>query len=213
MMAAPEDARSTPVAAHSTLQEVEPVPTDAPSGQPAAAHADLDRFLDDLEEIDQLITPADGAAAPHAAAMTEHPAAEDPQSEPTALIDPAEPELEALEDIEGQPGPGPAQPDAEAPKPRAASLHVVEGDYKDKIFELSDEIVRLGRGPENQIRLSLDGRLSRNHARVERRGSDYVLVDNESFNGCYVNGKRVTEKLLQPNDEVLIGLTKMVFHR
>ncbi|NTV65043.1 MAG: FHA domain-containing protein [Oscillochloris sp.] len=46
---------------------------------------------------------------------------------------------------------------------------------------------------------------SRRHARVERQGLRYVLIDEGSANGTYVNGRRLTEPHLLDNED-LIGL-------
>lgn len=47
--------------------------------------------------------------------------------------------------------------------------------------------------------------VSRRHARIEREGLRYILIDEGSANGTYVNGRRLTDP--QPlNNEDLIGL-------
>ena len=50
-----------------------------------------------------------------------------------------------------------------------------------------------------------DDTVSRSHARVERTGSGFVLVDLGSSNGMRVNGERTTYRLLVPGDVVHVG--------
>jgi len=47
--------------------------------------------------------------------------------------------------------------------------------------------------------------VSRRHARVERQGLRYLLIDENSANGTYVNGRRLSEPHLLDNED-LIGL-------
>lgn len=53
--------------------------------------------------------------------------------------------------------------------------------------------LRLGRGPHNEIILEdPEKRISRNHAEVRPEGEHFLLVDRDSANGTYVEGRRVT---------------------
>ncbi|OOK79173.1 FHA domain protein [Mycobacterium kansasii] len=47
--------------------------------------------------------------------------------------------------------------------------------------------------------------VSRRHAMLRRSGSQWELVDNNSANGTYVNGTRISRALLGPSDIVGIG--------
>jgi adenylate cyclase len=76
-------------------------------------------------------------------------------------------------------------------------------------FELEDETT-LGRHPRNRIRLN-DREISKEHARIERRGGDWHLRDLNSSNGTYVNNRRIQEVRLQPNDEILLGSMRLSF--
>lgn len=72
-------------------------------------------------------------------------------------------------------------------------------------YELkSDEFV-LGRLPECDIQLQ-SNMVSRKHARVVRRGREFVLEDLGSGNGSFVNGKRITEPVaLRHDDRIKLG--------
>ena len=93
-----------------------------------------------------------------------------------------------------------------------ARLKVLEGFHRGKSFPLTDEII-LGRGPENDICLP-ENRVSRQHARVRRRGGDFVLEDLGSTNGVILRGERLpphTPCALHDGDEIGVCSTRFVF--
>lgn len=71
---------------------------------------------------------------------------------------------------------------------------------------LSDGSVLLGRGSENTIVLDNDS-VSRRHAKIEKRGKAWFVLDQESTNGTYVNDDIVTEYQLRRGDQVKVGDT------
>ena len=57
--------------------------------------------------------------------------------------------------------------------------------------------------------------VSRRHARIERRGSSYVLQDLHSVNGTFVDGERLASgasRVLRDGDELSISSVCMTFH-
>jgi pSer/pThr/pTyr-binding forkhead associated (FHA) protein len=50
-----------------------------------------------------------------------------------------------------------------------------------------------------------EGRVSRNHAVLERRGSAIELSDLNSENGTFVNGDRITRRRLAQGDRIRLG--------
>jgi DNA-binding NtrC family response regulator len=73
------------------------------------------------------------------------------------------------------------------------------------------EVLRIGRHADNEISLRDDAAASRNHARLERRGDAVYAVDLGSTNGTWVEGERISECLLSPNDVVRVGNTLFRF--
>ncbi len=72
-------------------------------------------------------------------------------------------------------------------------------------FDVGLECV-IGRSPSCDIALLEDGRVSRKHARLERRDAGLFVVDLGSRNGTFVNGSRVDgEARLVPGDELQVG--------
>ena len=73
-----------------------------------------------------------------------------------------------------------------------------------RAFPLVGEEVRIGRGPDNDIRLP-DPSVSRQHAIVAREGRGWVVRDLESTNGTRHNGSRVQRAVLAAGDRLKIG--------
>lgn len=71
----------------------------------------------------------------------------------------------------------------------------------------------VGRRLENDIALEWDTEVSRVHARLEKMGGDWILVDDGiSRNGSWINGERVTSsKRLRDGDALRFGTTVIAF--
>ena len=77
---------------------------------------------------------------------------------------------------------------------------------------LAAEALTLGRHPDNDVDLEYPN-VSRHHARVERRGDDFVLRDLDSANGTWVNGARIETQILHDGDTMRIGLASIACKR
>ena len=74
-----------------------------------------------------------------------------------------------------------------------------------KTFPLDAQEVSIGRDAVNTIAIN-DAEISRRHARMELRGSAYVIQDLGSTNGTFVNGTRISGmQVLNPGDTVSFG--------
>ncbi len=62
----------------------------------------------------------------------------------------------------------------------------------------------VGRDPSCEIVVT-DGSVSRRHARLERRGVAWWVVDQGSANGTYVNSQRIAEQALKTGQELRFG--------
>ncbi|HEX8978025.1 MAG TPA: FHA domain-containing protein [Solirubrobacteraceae bacterium] len=77
-------------------------------------------------------------------------------------------------------------------------------------FPVEGDRVSVGRRPDSDIFLD-DVTVSRDHALIVRRGSDYFLDDCGSLNGTYVNRRRIDSHRLTDGDELQIGKYKLAF--
>ncbi len=68
----------------------------------------------------------------------------------------------------------------------------------------------LGRHPNNTHQI-LDRIVSKEHCHIDLVDGRYVLRDLGSLNGTYVNGERVSEKILETGDEITLGSTRIIF--
>ncbi|HMA96088.1 MAG TPA: GGDEF domain-containing protein [Polyangiaceae bacterium] len=74
-----------------------------------------------------------------------------------------------------------------------------------KRFVLDRAILRVGRGADNTVVLEGDS-VSRRHARFEKRGNRWHVVDLNSTNGTYLNEQLVVgEQMLNNSDRIKIG--------
>jgi hypothetical protein len=69
---------------------------------------------------------------------------------------------------------------------------------------VSQDVSVVGREPGCEVFVN-DGSVSRRHARIERRGAAYFVVDEGSANGTFLDSQRVADALLRPGQEVRFG--------
>jgi hypothetical protein len=70
---------------------------------------------------------------------------------------------------------------------------------------LPAKTIRIGRQPDNDIALG-DLDVSRNHAELRRNpAGSFEIIDLGSHGGTYVNGERITRKMLTEQDIISIG--------
>jgi HD-GYP domain-containing protein (c-di-GMP phosphodiesterase class II) len=93
----------------------------------------------------------------------------------------------------------------------AASLHVIEGPDRGRLFTLAGTTITLGRSAENTIVVN-DVAVSGVHSKIIRaENGQYTLHDNASTNGTFVNGKEARVLDLKHGDEIRIGGTVLAF--
>jgi hypothetical protein len=84
------------------------------------------------------------------------------------------------------------------------------GGRAGETYPLRGPSVALGRHPEAAIFLD-DITVSRDHARLERQGEGWAIIDEGSLNGTYVNRRRQDHAALADGDEIQIGKYKFTF--
>jgi hypothetical protein len=71
-------------------------------------------------------------------------------------------------------------------------------------IDVSNDTALVGRDPTCEVVVS-DGSVSRKHARIERRGNEWAVVDQGSANGTFVDSQRVVESPLRSGQELRFG--------
>ncbi len=93
----------------------------------------------------------------------------------------------------------------EGPRKGPAFLTVISGEMVGTMFELPLGQTVIGRSEVAQVRLPDDG-VSRRHAKIVREADGSAkIVDLDSTNGTYINGRRVHAEGLREGDRIRIG--------
>ncbi len=91
------------------------------------------------------------------------------------------------------------------------SFTVEEHPYE---FELAQNEIWLGRAGSDDILLNRDTSTSRHHALLKQIDNQYLIYDQRSTNGVFVNGQKLADEVgftLTDNDCITIGNYKLVF--
>lgn len=78
------------------------------------------------------------------------------------------------------------------------------------MFALDESVTTAGRNPDCTVFLD-DITVSRKHASIRSTTDGYVLRDEGSLNGTYVNDERIASAILRSGDELLIGKFRLLF--
>ena len=79
-----------------------------------------------------------------------------------------------------------------------------------KEFALAQGVVTIGRLPDNLIQID-NLAVSGHHAKIYWETDHYVLEDNNSLNGTFVNNRRISKAVLKDGDEVVVGKHVLAF--
>jgi len=73
-----------------------------------------------------------------------------------------------------------------------------------KDISLSNSVTTIGRRKTNDIVID-DIRISRTHAQIRRTANGYLLFDTASTSGTFVNGDRISQRVLKTGDVISLG--------
>ena len=92
-----------------------------------------------------------------------------------------------------------------------ACLIVVSGPNEGDYYPLGQRTLVVGRDEGCPIQI-VDERVSRKHLQIRNQGPGHVLLDMNSANGTWVNGRKVAAEIeLEDNNEVEVGSSKLVY--
>lgn len=103
--------------------------------------------------------------------------------------------------------------------PRAKRTHarqlknvptLIPVDARKKTFYVTKNITFVGRSEMNDL-IPKSKSISPMHAKIEKVGGRFKIVDLGSANGTFVNGKRIDSKFLRENDAISFETIKYVF--
>ena len=100
------------------------------------------------------------------------------------------------------------------PAVASAALMIYAPNRAPYRYAVSRGAVTIGRSPRsgNDIVVETDGQISKKHARIEMdRDGQFIIYDLDSTNGTRVNGRRVDNRLLHDGDEIVLGVSRLMF--
>jgi len=95
-----------------------------------------------------------------------------------------------------------------------ATLTCTSGPHNGEVFSLSGGISTLGRSSDNVVPLSGDKEISRHHAIILYESGQFVIQDQNSLNGTFVNDEQIsTPRFLKSGDVILVGISHLKFEQ
>jgi pSer/pThr/pTyr-binding forkhead associated (FHA) protein len=91
-----------------------------------------------------------------------------------------------------------------------ASLILEHNSAVLKNYPLAKRSLTIGRNVNNTIVLD-DQLVSGYHARIDKRGVDYILTDLQSTNGTFLNDVNIVSRILSHGDKIMIGEHAILF--
>ena len=90
----------------------------------------------------------------------------------------------------------------------SATLICTSGPHTGDVVKLKSGITTIGRSSDNIISLSKDKEISRHHALIIQESGRFVIQDQNSLNGTFVNDEQVTSpRYLEDGDVILVGVS------
>ncbi len=89
-----------------------------------------------------------------------------------------------------------------------AKLVLLSPGMTGRTHELKADKTTIGRVEDNTFQIA-EASVSSHHCEVVLRGSDVVVRDLNSTNGTFVNGEKVTETVIKPNQILRLGQIEM----
>ena len=93
---------------------------------------------------------------------------------------------------------------------RVAKLVVITKGLSPTVHELGEDWVTIGRGDGNNFQL-VEPSISGRHCEVRLRGTELIVRDLLSSNGTFIEGKKITEAVLNPGQTVCLGEVELRF--
>ncbi|MGC9197667.1 MAG: SpoIIE family protein phosphatase [Acidobacteriaceae bacterium] len=92
---------------------------------------------------------------------------------------------------------------AQFPHIRELSMQLIDGPHR-RLIIIERSPFLIGRSPQNDLMLPQSS-VSPSHAQILVDGMKVILEDTGSSHGTFVNGERITRRILQPRDAIHFG--------
>jgi hypothetical protein len=87
-------------------------------------------------------------------------------------------------------------------------VRAIRDDGQEQSFMLRKQVTTIGRSASNDIVIEIP-EVSRQHARIEYAQGRFKITDLGSTNGTMVNGVRVTSRVIEDHDEIMLGTARL----
>ena len=91
-----------------------------------------------------------------------------------------------------------------------ARIVVFRNEKQELCVPITESGAGIGRDAGNAVQLSLP-EVSKRHAALQHTPKGWSVLDLDSRNGLFVNGRKVREAMLQDGDRMMIGPYTLVF--
>ncbi|WP_413586230.1 FHA domain-containing protein [Bdellovibrio sp. HCB274] len=101
-----------------------------------------------------------------------------------------------------------------APKVKDAlkfDIEVIKGPHVGLRLSFTGGTAKIGRGPENDIVLANDPRISRLHAEIRQRGNEFLIVNLSQKNFVMLNGESIQSEILNKGSVIQVGDSEIRF--
>lgn len=100
-----------------------------------------------------------------------------------------------------------------APPQPVSKLPPTHLRWRDQLFALTGDLIRIGRAPQNEIIIDATG-VSRFHCQIKREGDQLILEDLDSTNGTHLHGRPLTQPhTLHEGDVAYLCDQRIIFER
>jgi len=89
-----------------------------------------------------------------------------------------------------------------------AKLVLLSAGMTGRTHELKADKTTIGRVEDNSFQIA-EASVSSHHCEVVLRGNDVVVRDLDSTNGTFINGEKITERVIKPNQILRLGQIEM----
>ncbi len=93
---------------------------------------------------------------------------------------------------------------------RGHALEQIDGEGAPRRISLESPQLVIGRAENAGIRLASQ-KASRQHATLDLRGMDFVICDNDSHNGIFLNGVKIHSAILRDGDIIQIADSAFIY--
>jgi hypothetical protein len=88
------------------------------------------------------------------------------------------------------------------------------GPLRGKQFVIYHNPTLIGSSPRSDIYIFKDPNVMPTHAKIQKRGSKYEIIDDSKGSGVYVNSVKINgSKILEHNDEIILGQSVLEFQQ